>query len=116
MQMPIVRRALAVLAMASAAGACSLLRQHEARDVGDLLVSAGFKVQLAGTPREAERIDAMKPLTLVVQPTDGSVVYRVADPYSCWCLYVGDEQAYEEYKRLARGRELGEEHLRAEGN
>ncbi len=39
--------------------------------------------------------------------------YRYADPYSCDCLYVGDEQAYAEYKRLAVEKQVAEERLEA---
>ena len=36
-----------------------------------------------------------------------------ADPYSCNCLYVGDQQAYAEYKRLALQRQIADERLEA---
>ena len=34
--------------------------------------------------------------------------YLLADPYSCRCLYVGDEAAYERYTAIEVGRELSE--------
>ena len=50
------------------------------------------------------------------------MVYRYADPYSCNCLYVGDQQAYEQYERLARAKyerlgrskQITDKHLEAE--
>ena len=113
--MPTVRkgRLLAVLATAFALGGCAAMRRHEARDTGDLLVSAGFTTKPADTPERAQQLHAMPPLRLVSESEDGNVVYRYADPYSCDCLYVGDQQAYAEYKRLALQRQIADERLEA---
>src|SRR6266404_4459856 len=101
--MPTVRmaRLLVVFATAFAVGGCAAMHRHEARDTGDLLVAAGFTTKPADTPARAQQLHAMPPLKLVSESKDGNVVYRYADPYSCDCLYVGDQQAYAEYKRLA---------------
>src|SRR5947209_17684674 len=76
-------RLLVVLATAFALGGCAAMRRHEARDTGDLLVSAGFTTKPADTPERAQELHAMPPLKLVSQSKDGHVVYRYADPYSC---------------------------------
>ena len=107
------RRLLLVLATAFAVGGCAALRRHEARDTGDLLVAAGFRSKLADTPEREQRLRALPPLKMVSQSKDGHLVYRYADPYSCDCLYVGDEQAYAEYKRLALKKQVAEERLEA---
>ena len=75
------------------------MRRHEARDTGDRLVSAGFKANPADTPERSQQLRAMPPLKIVSQPKGESIIYRYADPYSCDCLYVGDQQAYAEYQR-----------------
>jgi len=113
--MPTVRIAqlLVLLATAFALGGCAAMRRHEARDTGDLLVSAGFTTKPADTPERAQQLHAMPPLRLVSESEDGNVVYRYADPYSCDCLYVGDQQAYAEYKRLALQRQIADERLEA---
>ena len=113
--MPTVRIAqlLVLLATAFALGGCAAMRRHEARDTGDLLVSAGFTTKSADTPERAQQLHAMPPLKLVSESEDGNVVYRYADPYSCDCLYVGDQQAYAEYKRLALQRQIADERLEA---
>ena len=113
--MPRVRKArmMMVFATAFALGGCAAMRQREARDTGDLLVSAGFTTKPADTPERAQQLQTMPPLKLVSQPKDGNVVYRYADPYSCHCLYVGDQQAYAEYKRLALQKQIAEERLEA---
>jgi len=77
------------------------------------MVAAGFRVKPADTPARAEQLHAMPPLKIVSESKDGQRVYRLADPYSCDCLYVGDEQAYREYKRLALEKEIAAERLEA---
>ena len=113
--MPTVRRThlLMVFATAFAMVGCAAMRRHEARDTGDLLVAAGFRSKLADTPEREQRLRALPPLKMVSQSKDGHLVYRYADPYSCDCLYVGDEQAYAEYKRLALKKQVAEERLEA---
>ena len=88
--MTIARTAL-ILAAAIAASGCSVMRRHEARDTGDLLIAAGFRPKLTDTPARAEQLSAMPPLKMVSESKEGHVVYRYADPYSCDCLYVGDD-------------------------
>jgi len=104
---------LLLLATAIALSGCAAMRREEARDTGDLLVSAGFRPRPADTPERAQQLRTMPALKIVSGAKDGHVVYRYADPYSCECLYVGDEQAYHEYKRLALERELADERLEA---
>ena len=113
--MPAVRkgRLLVMLATAFALGGCAVMRRHEARDTEDLLVSAGFTPKPADTPARAQQLRAMPPLKLVSQSKDGKVVYSYADPYSCDCLYLGDQQAYAEYKRLALQKQIADERLEA---
>ncbi len=107
------RRLLLVLATAFAVGGCAAMRRQEARDTGDLLVAAGFSSKPADTPQQEQQLRALLPLKMVSQSKDGHLVYRYADPYSCDCLYVGDEQAYAEYKRLALKKQVAEERLEA---
>ena len=102
------RRVLLTFATAVAVGGCAAIRRHEARDTGELLVSAGFRALPPDTPERAQQLRAMPPLKIVSQSKDGTVLYRFADPYSRDCLYVGDQQAYTEYKRLALQKQIAE--------
>jgi hypothetical protein len=103
-----------VLVTAIALGGCAAMRRAEARDTGGLLVSAGFTPKPADTPARAQQLGSMAPLKLVSQAKEGKLVYRYADPYSCHCLYVGDEQAYAAYKRLTVEKEIADERREAE--
>jgi hypothetical protein len=102
-----------VLATEIVLSGCAAIHREEARDTGDLLVSAGFRPRPADTPERAQQLRTMPALKIMSASKDGHVVYRYADPYSCECLYVGDEQAYHEYERLALERELADERLEA---
>jgi len=103
-----------VLTMASALGGCAAVRRHQASSTEDLLAAAGFTPQPADTPQRRERLQALPPLQLVSQPKgEGKTVYRYTDPYSCQCFYVGDQQAYAEYKRLALEQRVADERIQA---
>ena len=107
------RRLLLVLVTAFAVGGCAAMRRQEARDTGDLLVAAGFSSKPADTPQQEQQLRELLPLKMVSQSKDGHLVYRYADPYSCDCLYVGDQQAYAEYERLALQKQIADERLEA---
>jgi hypothetical protein len=77
-------------------------------------VSAGFAAKPADTPARTQQLQSLAPLKLVSQPKDGKLLYRYADPYSCHCLYVGDEQAYATYERLTLEKEKADARLEAE--
>ena len=98
---------------AHAIGGCALVRRHEGRATGDMLIAAGFRPTPADTPERQRRLRAMPALTIVSETTNGSTTYHFADPYGCGCLYVGDEWAYAEYERAAREREIAWERFAA---
>jgi hypothetical protein len=102
-----------VVFMAILAGACSTIRRDEARNTGDLLVAAGFKMKPADTPARTEKLASMPALKMVQREKDGRLVFTYADPYNCKCLYVGDETAYGQYKRLALQKQIANEQLEA---
>jgi uncharacterized protein YceK len=103
------RQLLLALTTAVALGGCAEIRRHDARDAGKLLVTSGFTVQPADTPERAQQLHAMPALKMVSERKEGSITYRYADPYSCECLYVGDERAYAEYRRLALQKRIADE-------
>ena len=105
------RRLLVICATTFALTGCAAMRRQEASNTGDLLIAAGFMQKPADTPVRAEKLHEMPPLKMVSQPKDGHLVYRYADPYSCDCLYVGDQQAYAQYKSLALEKKIADERL-----
>jgi len=102
-----------ICATAFALTGCAAMHRDEARNTGDILVAAGFTQKPADTPERARKLQEMPPLKMISQTKDGRMVYRYADPYSCSCLYVGDQKAYGQYVSLARQNKIAEERLEA---
>jgi hypothetical protein len=92
---------------------CAAIRQEEAQNTGNLLAAAGFTVKPADTPAKVEHFKTMPPLKMVSRTKDGNLVYMLADPYSCNCLYVGGPKQYQEYRRLALQKQIAEDKLMA---
>ncbi len=104
---------IGVLAV-SLLSSCAAIRRSEAQSAEDLLVAAGFKVQVADAPDEAAKLGAMKPaLRVVPRRMNGEIVYTYADPYNCMCVYVGDQDAYTEYRQLALEKQIADERVQA---
>ena len=87
---------------------CAAARRHDAKITGELLTAAGFTVDTANTPEPAADQDALPALKVVRQREGGATVYRLADPYACNCVSVGDADAYAQYQMLAHDREIVE--------
>jgi hypothetical protein len=97
---------IVVFAIAACQSQSALVTQNE-----DKLAAAGFVVRPANTP---ERIAMLKrlPPHQFVQRANGNVVHYVyADPLVCGCLYVGTQQAYNQYKLHQLQQHLADEQL-----
>lgn len=88
--------------------ACETQQQRvEQRE--DLLSAAGFVVRPANTPERQDMLHRLPPHTFV-QRVKGDVVHYVyADPLVCGCLYVGSQQAYNQYKANQLQQHLADE-------
>ena len=68
----------------------------------DMLLSAGFVSKKAdATPRMAG-LKSLPPHQFMVRNRNGRTVYLYADPTVCGCVYVGDQNAYDQYRIAAR--------------
>jgi hypothetical protein len=97
---------IAVSTMVACQSQSSLVVQKE-----DNLAAAGFVVRPANTP---ERVAMLKrlPAHQFVQRVNGDTVHYVyADPLVCSCLYVGTQQAYNQYKLHEQQQHLADEQL-----
>jgi hypothetical protein len=75
----------------------------------DNLAAAGFIVRPANTPERQAMLHRL-PANRFVQRTKGEVVHYIyADPLVCGCLYVGSQQAYNQYKRDQQQKRLADE-------
>jgi hypothetical protein len=113
--LPIRLMSCAVAATVLLAG-CSLFRlspQQQAAQVEPVLAAAGFRMLPADTPEKLAHLQKLPPLKLTPRMHKGQVRYAYADPYACQCLYVGDEQAYQQYQRLAIEQNIAAEQQQA---
>jgi len=95
---------------------CSLFRvtpQQQAAQVEPVLAAAGFRILPADTPEKLAHLRKLPPLKLTPRQHDGQLHYAYADPYSCTCLYVGDEPAFQRYQRLALEQKIADEQREA---
>jgi hypothetical protein len=75
----------------------------------DNLAAAGFIVRPANTPERQAMLKRLPPHQFVQRVNGDTVHYIYADPLVCGCLYVGTQQAYNQYKRDQQQRSLADE-------
>jgi hypothetical protein len=76
------------------------LRPEQAEQTEQLLRAAGFRTIPAKTPDQRAHLEALPPLTLSYSRRDGRPHYWFADPYHCYCLWVGSDEDYRRYQKL----------------
>jgi hypothetical protein len=79
---------------------CSIPQNVERMEA--LMIKAGFQVKRADTPERLEHLKTLTPLKLVRHDRAGTPYYVFADPDGCQCVYVGNEAAYQQYRKLAQ--------------
>jgi hypothetical protein len=83
-----------------------MVTQHE-----DNLAAAGFVVRPANTPERQAMLARLPPHKFVQRVNGDTVHYVYADPLVCGCLYVGTQQAYNQYKLQQQQQHLADEQL-----
>src|SRR6266481_4622720 len=101
------RTAIARLGLVVVLVGCLAVVRPEAKREGDLLLASGFETRAADTPERIRHLESLPPLRMVRHVEDGRVVFAMADPYSCKCIYVGGPEAYATYRQRAIHREVG---------
>ena len=91
----LVRKA-AALATTIMLAACAMAVSNKE----DMMAAAGFKIQPANTPQRQAALRSMASHKFSSQVRNSRVVWVYADPTVCNCLYLGDQQAYDTYRRL----------------
>jgi hypothetical protein len=77
----------------------------------DNLAAAGFIVRPANTPEREAMLKRLPPNKFVQRAKGDTVDYVYADPLVCNCLYVGTQQAYNQYKQHQQQQNLADEQL-----
>jgi hypothetical protein len=87
---------------------CETLGQR-VKDKEDLLAAAGFTVQPANTPQRLASLRALPANKFVPKAKGDGLSYIYADPVVCNCLYVGDQTAFNAYKKEVFTRNIVDE-------
>ncbi len=103
--MPRVRSALSFFAVCIALSACAAQVQHKE----DMLAAAGFTLVPANTPERQASLAALPPHKFVHQVRNNVVIFTYADPTICDCLYVGNQAAYDRYRREVFAKNIANE-------
>jgi hypothetical protein len=102
-------RRAALLAVAMLALSACMTQQQVVADKEDKLAAAGFVIKPANTPARQQMLARLPPHKFV-QRTNGDVIHYVyADPLVCGCLYVGTQQAYNQYRANQLAQHLADE-------
>lgn len=97
-----------VLASSLALGLAGCAREQIA-DKEDMLAAAGFRSRIATTPEQMASLQALPPHKFVRQVRNGQQVWVYADPTVCRCVYAGNEQAWQTYRRNVFQQRLADE-------
>ncbi|MGH7334681.1 MAG: hypothetical protein ACREKS_18440 [Candidatus Rokuibacteriota bacterium] len=96
--------------------ACASAARQDANEIEPLLLAAGFQKRVADTPEKLAHLRALPALKMVPQQYKGSYFYVLPDPAGCRCMYVGSEQAFEQYEALAIRHTMAQDRIqRADG-
>lgn len=103
------RGALAALLLSLGFIAACQTAQERIEHHEDNLAAAGFIIRPANTPERQAMLQRL-PAHKFVQRVHGDTIHYVyADPSVCGCLYVGTQQAYNQYKRDQQQKHLADE-------
>lgn len=102
----------AVVLMAMVMG-CAALEREEVQETEHTLAAAGFQVKLAETPDKLRQLKTMQQHKIIRRSHDGKPMYVYADAQLCQCLYYGNQDAYDKYRRLALQKQIAQERLNA---
>lgn len=104
---------LSLVALGLSVTGCAAIRAHQAVETERVLAAAGFQVKPADTPEKLAHLQMLTPRKVVRYMRDGQPQYVYADPETCKCLYVGDEQRYQKYQELSLQKQIADEQMSA---
>jgi hypothetical protein len=90
---------------------CATIQKGETLDKEQMLAAAGFFTKLADTPEKLAALQGLPQHRLITGAKDGRMIYLYADATACKCMYVGNEKAYQRYRRFALEKQIAREEL-----
>ena len=100
---------LPVVALGLSVTGCAAIRAHQTAETEQVLAAAGFQAEPADTPEKLAHLQTLTPRKVVRDVRDGQLQYVYADPQTCKCLYVGDEQRYQKFQELSLQKKIADE-------
>jgi hypothetical protein len=91
-------RHIAVVGLAMAVSACAATTQR----TESMLTQAGFRQIPADTAPKLSHLKTLPQRQLVQRTHQGQKYYVFADAEGCKCMYVGRDQQYQGFQRLAK--------------
>jgi len=104
-----MKRELFLGAIALSLAGCAALQAEDTRATERMLAAAGFQARPADTAEKLAHLHTLTPGKIVRREQNGEPSYVYADRNVCKCLYVGTEQQYQEYRKLARQQTMADE-------
>ena len=104
---------LPLVALGLSVTGCAAIRAHQTVETEQVLAAAGFQVKPADTPEKLAHLQTLTPRKVVRYTRNGQPQYVYADPETCKCLYVGDEQRYQKYQELSLQKKIADEQMSA---
>lgn len=104
---------LFLVALGLSVTGCAAIRAHQTVETEQVLAAAGFQVKPADTAEKLAHLQTLTPRKVVRYTRDGQPQYVYADPETCKCLYVGDEQHYQKYQELSLQKQIADEQMSA---
>ena len=74
----------------------------------EMLVRAGFQLHTADTPKKLDFLKSLPQNELVHKTYNEKMFYFYVDGSSCQCVYVGDEQAYQRFRKSVKEEQMDE--------
>lgn len=104
----------AALLVAACANPGATVSRGAVSEKEDMLASAGFVPKKADTAARMTTLKALPPHQFVTRTGTAGTRYLYADPTVCGCIYVGDQNAYNQYRqRVAAQQTATDEQIRA---
>jgi hypothetical protein len=111
---------IAALFFAVALAACGSIKndlapppptpQEQAAKMEPMLSAAGFTMLPADTPESQAKLSSLLPVQVQYYiGKKGRLHYYMADPYYCRCMYIGSEQAYQQYEKIKLNEQFQEQ-------
>ena len=102
----ILRSGILLVALGIGVSGCAT---QQAIDRERMLAASGFHMKLANTPEKLAHVKELTQHKVVPHEKDGKTFFVYADAKSCKCIYVGDEEAYQEFTQMLEQKKMADE-------